>query len=78
MGETALWFREGVASVVDSDGHEFHLSSRLFHRCDEWDVLGGLLLKPLVASEVVAKSDLDKDEAALLSVESVRVRRRGV
>ena len=31
-----------------------------------------------MASEVLAKSDLDEDEVALLAVEGVRVRRRGV
>ena len=35
-------------------------------------------MKPLVASEVLAEFDLDDDEVALLAVESVRVRRRGI
>ena len=74
----ALRLREGCARVADGDGHEFHLSPHRFESCDEWGVLGGLLLKPLVASEVLAESDFDEDEVALLAVESARVRRRGV
>ena len=65
--------------VADRDGHEFHLSPYRFEGGDEWGVLGGLLLKPLVASEFLAESDdFDEDEVALLAVESARVRRRGV
>jgi hypothetical protein len=41
-------------------------------------ILGGLLLKPLVASEVLAESDLEDDQDALLFVEGVLVRCRGV
>ena len=60
------------------DGNEFHLSPHRFKGDDEWGVLGGFLLKPLVSSEFVTESDLDEDEVALLAVESARVRRRGV
>ena len=74
----ALCILEGGASVADGDGHEFHLSPYRFESGDEWGVFGGLLLKPLVASEVLAESDLDDDEVALLVVESSRVRRRGI
>ena len=35
-------------------------------------------MKPLVASEVLAESDLDEDEVALLADESARVWRRVV
>ena len=56
---------EGGASVADGGGHEFHLSPHHFESYDEWGVLGGLLLMPFVAPEVLAKSDLDGDEAAL-------------
>jgi hypothetical protein len=35
-------------------------------------------LEPLVASEVLAESDLDDDDVAHLAVDSARVRRRGV
>ena len=78
MGEVTLRLLEGGARVTDGDGHEFHLSPHRLEGGDEWDVLCGLLLKPLVASEVLAKSDFDEDEVALLAVDSARVRRRGV
>jgi len=74
----ALCRGEGGARVANGDGHKFHLSPRRFESGDEWGVLGGLLLEPRVASEVLAKSDLDDDEVAHLAVESARVRRRGV
>ena len=64
--------------MADGDGHEFHFTPHHFESYAEWGVLGGLLLKPLMASEVPAESDLDEDEVALLAVESARVRRRGV
>jgi len=35
-------------------------------------------MQPLMSSEVLAESDLDDDEVALLAVESTRIRRRGV
>ena len=35
-------------------------------------------MKPLVASEVLAETDLEDDKDALLSIIGVRVRRRGV
>ncbi len=37
-------------------------------------VLGGLLLKLLVATEVLVEADLDEDEVALLALEIARVR----
>ena len=45
---------------------------------DEWGVFGGLLLEPLVASEVLAETNLDDDQVALLAVEGGRVHRWGV
>ena len=78
MGETAMCLHEGGTRVTYGDGHEFHLSVQRVESYDEWGLLGGLLLKPLVASEVLAESDLDENEVALLAVESARVRRRGV
>jgi len=74
----ALRFLEGGTRVADGDGHDFHLPPQRLESVDEWDVLGGLLLKPLVAPEVLAESDLDNDKDALLSVEGARIRRRGV
>ncbi len=64
--------------MADGDGQEVHLSPNRFKSYDEWGVLGGLLLKPLVASEVLAESDLNEDKVALIAVESARVRCRGV
>ena len=78
MGEMALHLLKGCARVADEDGREFHLSPYLFEGDDERGVLSGIFLKPLVASEVLAESDFDEDEVALLTVESDRVRRRGV
>ena len=69
---------EGGARVADGDGHEYHLPPQRLEGVDEWGVLCGLLLKPLVAPEVLSESDLEDDEDALLSVEGVLVRRRGV
>ena len=69
---------EGGAGVADGDGHEFHLTPYPFEGIDEWGVLSGLLLTPLVASEVLAETDLDEDEVALLAVAIARVRRRDV
>ncbi len=78
LGEVALCHGEGCASMANVHDHEIHLSPQRFESCDEKGVLGGLLLKPRVASEVPVESDIDEDEVALLVVESVRVRRRGV
>ena len=47
--------------MADEDGHEFHLFPHRLEGGDEWCVLSGILLKPLVASEVLAESDFDKD-----------------
>jgi hypothetical protein len=55
---------KGDTRVADGDGHEFHLSSHRFEGGDEWGVFGGLLLTPLVTSEVLAESDLDEDQVA--------------
>ena len=76
--EMAMSLLEGGARVADGDGHEFHLSP--YHRegGNEWGVLGGLLLEPLLTSEVLAESDLEEDQDALLAVESVWVWRGGV
>ena len=78
MCEMALRLLEGGARVADGDGHEFHFPPHRLQSGDEWGVLGGILLNPLVASEVLAESDLDDEEDSLLSVEGARVRRRGV
>ena len=69
---------EGGARVADGDGHEFHLPPHRLQSGDAWGLLGGLLLKPLVASEVLAEFYLDDDEVAPLAVEGAQVRRRGV
>ena len=61
MGEMVMCHGEGNARVVDGDGHRFHLYPHRFESGDVWGVIGGLLLKPLVTSEVLAKSDLDED-----------------
>ena len=52
---------ESGVRMADGDGHEFHLSPCRFESGDEWGVLGGLILKPLLTSEVLAKSDLNED-----------------
>ena len=74
----SLRLLEGGARVADGDGHEFHIPPHLLESVDEWGVLGGLLMEPLVAPEVLAKSHHDNDEEALIAVEGVRVRRWGV
>ena len=74
----ALRLLEYGARVARGDGQEFHLPPYRLTSGDEWGVLGGLLLNSLVASEVLAYSDLDDDDDALLSVEGAWVRRRGV
>ena len=74
----ALRLLEGGAHVAYGDGHEFHLPPHCPQSGDEWGVLGGLLLEPLVASEVLSESDLDDDEAAPFAVEDAQVQRRGV
>ena len=66
----ALRLLAGGTRVADGDGHEIHLPPHRLQSGDEWGVL--------VASKFQAESDLDDDEDALLSVESARVRRRGV
>ncbi len=74
----ALCLLEGCARVADGDGHKIHLPPYRIKSGDEWGVLGGLLLKLLVASEVLAETDLEGDKGALLSVKGCRVWRRGV
>ncbi len=69
---------EGSARMANGDAHEFYISPHRLESGDEWGVLGGLLLKPLVAPEVLTESGFDDDEVALLAVKSARVRRRGV
>ncbi len=78
MGETAVFLVEDGAGVVDGDGHELHLAPKRLELVDKWSVFGGLLLEPLVASEVLAETDLDDDQVALLAVEGGRVHRWGV
>ena len=77
MSEMVWRLLEGGARVVDGDGHEYHLPPQRLEGRDEWGVLCGLLLKPFVAPEVLAESDLKDDEDAMFAVESARVRRRG-
>ena len=74
----AICHVEGGAGVADGDGHGFHLTPYAFEGIDEWGVLSSLLLKPLVASEALAETDLDEDEVALLAVDVPRVLRRAV
>ncbi len=61
FGETAVCLVEGGADVADGYGHELHLAPKRLELVDEWGVFGGLLLEPLVASEVLAETDLDDD-----------------
>ncbi len=69
MGETAVCLLEGGAGVAYGDGDELHLAPKRLELVDEGGVLGGLLLSPLDASEVLAESDFDDDQIALLAVE---------
>ena len=78
LSEMTLCLFEGGARVADGDGHEYHLPPQRLEGVDEWGVLGGLLLKTLVASEVLVESELKDDQDAQLAVEGVRVRRRDV
>ena len=66
LGESEGGLLEGRARVADGDGHELYLAPHFPEGVDEWGVLGGLLLKPLVAPEVLAESDLEDDKDALL------------
>ena len=75
MGETTVCLVEGGVGVADGDGHELHLAPKCLELVDEWGVFGGLLLEPLVASEVLAETDLGDDQVALLAVEGGRVHR---
>ena len=59
--EMAMSLLEGGARVADGNGHEFHLPPYRLESDNGWGVLGGLLLEPLLTSEVVAESDLDED-----------------
>jgi hypothetical protein len=70
----AQCFLEGGTGVADGDGHDLHLSPYRFESGDKLGILGDLPLKPLVATEVLAESDLDDVEVALLAVEIARVR----
>ena len=74
----AMSLLEGGARVADGDGHEFNLSPYHLEGGNEWGVLGCLLLAPLLTSEILAVSDLNDDEVALLAVESAWGRRLGV
>ena len=61
LGETEGCLLEGGAGVANGYGHEFHLAPECLELFDEGGVLGGLLLAPLVAAEVLAEADLDDD-----------------
>ena len=50
LGKSSGGLLKGCARMADRNGHELHLSPHRFESGDEWGVLGGLLLKPLVAS----------------------------
>jgi hypothetical protein len=69
----AMRLLKGGARVADGDGHEFYLSPYSLEGGNEWGVLGSLLLEPLLTSEVLAESDLEEDQVALLAVESACV-----
>ena len=74
LGELGGGLFECCASVADGDGHELHLAPNSVEGMYEWGVLVGLLAAPLVASEVLAETDLEEDQDALLSVEGGQVR----
>ena len=78
LDETLLGDSECGAGVADRDGDELHFTPDGFEGGDEGSVLGGLLLKPLLTSEVPTEADLDDDECALFQVEGGRVRGWGV
>ena len=52
---------EGGDRVADGDGHEVHLPPYHLESDDDWCVLVGLFLEPLLTSEILAESDLDED-----------------
>ncbi len=78
LSETAVCLLEGGAGVADGNGRELHLSLERLELVDEGGVFCGILLEPLVASEVLAETNLDDDKVALLAVEGGRVHRWGV
>ncbi len=61
LSETEVCLLKGGAGVANGDGYEFHLAQERLEIFDEGGVLDGLLLAPLVASEVLAEADLDDD-----------------
>ena len=61
LSETEGCLLEGGAGVANGYGHEFHLAPERLELFDEGGVLGGFLLAPLVAAEVLAEADLDDD-----------------
>ena len=73
LGEVVLSLGEGGARVANGDGHENHLSPHFLECVDEGDVLGGLFLTSLVATEVSAEEHLVEEEVAVLPVECLRV-----
>ena len=78
LREMTMSLLKGGARVADGNGHEFHLSPYPLEGGNEWGVLGSLLLEPLLTSYVLAESDFEEDQVALLAVESAGVRRRGI
>ncbi len=64
--------------MANGDGDKLHLAPNRSECCDEWGVLDGLHLKALVASKVPTEEHLVDNEVAGFSVESRRVRCRGV
>ena len=74
LGESEGGLLEGRARVADGNGHELYLAPHFPEGVDEWGVLGGLLLKPLVTTELLAETYLDDDEIAILPIEGGWVR----
>ena len=61
LGETEVCLLKGGAGVANGDGYKFHLAPERLELIDKGGVLGGLLLAPPVAAEVLAEADLDDD-----------------
>ena len=67
---------EGGAGMADGDAYELDSCPIASRGGEQGEVLVGLLGVFLMASEVPAKADLDKDEGAVLLVEGVDVGER--
>ncbi len=62
--------------MADRDTNEVNLSSIACERGHEGVVLFDFFLELLMAAEVLAEADLEKDEGAVLWVKGVNVRER--